>query len=110
MLRGGGCLREPIESLQNNAEEDFMTERKTKVQLVPGGPLVDGVEVTIEESSEKWSEYKLEDGTTIRLRQVLMEVSRTGQYDPEGNPVYAIKSQPVLSIIDVPDKLKRRTN
>lgn len=87
-----------------------MVDRKTKAQLVPGGPLVDGVEVPVDESSEKWSEYKLEDGTTIRLKQVLMEVIRTVQYDPEGNPVYAIKTQPVLSVVDVPDKLKRKTN
>jgi hypothetical protein len=86
-------------------------ERKTKVQLVPGGPLVDGVEVPIDESSEKWSEYKLEDGTTLRIKQVLMEVVRaTGQYDPEGNPMYAIKAAPILSVVHVPDNLKRRTN
>ena len=77
---------------------------------MPGGPLVDGVEVLVDESSEKWSEYKLEDGTTIRLKQVLTEVIRTSQYDLEGNPVYTIKAQPVLSVVDVPDKLKRKTN
>jgi hypothetical protein len=90
--------------------EIFVADRRTKVQLVPGVPPVDGVEVPVDESSEKWSEYKLEDGTTIRLKQVLMEVIRTGQYDPEGNPLYAIKAQPVLLVVDVPDKLKRKTN
>ena len=88
-----------------------MAERKTKVQLAPGGPMVDGVEVPVDESTEKWSEYKLEDGTTLRLKQVVMEVVRaTGQYDAEGNPMYAVKAQPVLSIVDIPDKLKRKTN
>ena len=87
-----------------------MAERKTKVQVVPGGPLVDGVEVPVEESSEKWSEYKLADGTTIRLKQVLMEIIRTEGYDPDGNPLYVVKAQPVLSVVDVPDRLKRRTN
>jgi hypothetical protein len=90
--------------------EIFVADRKTKVQLVPGGPLVDGVEVPVDESSEKWSEYKLDDGTTIRIKQVLMEVIRTDQYGPDGNPLYAIKAQPILSIVDVPDKLKRKTN
>jgi hypothetical protein len=87
-----------------------VAERKTKVQLAPGGPMVDGVEVQVDESSEKWSEYKLEDGTTIRIKQVLMEVVRTGEHDPEGNPMYAVKAQPILSIVDVPDRLKRKTN
>jgi hypothetical protein len=49
-----------------------MAERKTKVQVVPGDPLVNGVEVPVEESTERWSEYKLEDGSIIRLKQVLM--------------------------------------
>lgn len=87
-----------------------MADRKTKVQLVPGGPLVDGIEVPVDESSEKWSEYKLEDGTTIRLKQVLTEVIRTGYYGPDNNPLYAVKAQPVLAIVEVPDSLKRKTN
>jgi hypothetical protein len=87
-----------------------MVERKTKTQAVPGGPLVDGFEVPVEESSEKWSEYKLEDGTTIRIKQVLMEIIRTGVFDQEGNPTYVVKAQPVISIVEVPDRLKRRTN
>jgi hypothetical protein len=88
-----------------------VAERKTKIQLVPGGPMVDGVEISVEESSEKWSEYKLEDGTTIRLKQVVMEVIRTtSEYDPEGNPMYVVKAQPVLSMVDIPDKLKRKTS
>ncbi len=87
-----------------------MAERKTKVQVVPGGPLVDGVEVPVEESSEKWSEYKLADGTIIRLKQVLMEIVRTAGYDAEGNPTYVVKAQPVLSVVDVPDRLKQKTN
>ena len=90
--------------------EIFVSDRKTRVQLVPGGPLVDGVEILVDESSEKWSEYKLEDGTTIRLKQVIMEVIRTSQYDPEGNPLYTIKAQPILSILDVPENLRRKTN
>lgn len=88
-----------------------MVERKTKVQLSPGGPMVDAVEVPVEESSEKWSEYKLEDGTTVRIKQVVLEIFRaTGQYDPDGTPMYAVKAQAVVSIVDVPDSLKRKTN
>jgi hypothetical protein len=87
-----------------------MAERKTKVQVVPGGPLVNGMEVPVEESTERWSEYKLEDGSIIRLKQVLLEIIRTEGYDPEGNPMYVVRAQPVLSVVEVPDRLKRRTN
>jgi hypothetical protein len=85
-----------------------VAERKTKVQVVPGGPLVEGVAVGVDESSEKWSEYRLEDGTTIRLKQVLVDVTRTALFDPEGNPQYVVKAQPVLAIVEVPDRLKQK--
>ena len=87
-----------------------VAERKVRVQLVAGGPMVDGMEVPVNESNEKWSEYKLEDGTTIRVKQVVMEVIRSSEYDPEGNPMYAIKAQPIVAIVDVPDNLRRKTN
>lgn len=88
-----------------------MAERKTKVQLVSGGPFVDAVEVPVSESSEKWSEYKLEDGTTIRVKQVVLEIMRAvGEYDPDGNPMYSMKAQPIVSIVDVPNRLKRKVN
>lgn len=86
----------------------IVAERKTKVQAVAGGPLVDGLEIPVLESSEKWSEYKLEDGTTLRIKQVLIEVVRTGGFDAEGNPTYVVKAQPVLSLVDVPENLKRK--
>lgn len=89
----------------------IVTERKQKIQLVPGGPSVDAVEVSVDESSEKWSEYKLSDGSRIRLKQVLMEVSRVdGTFDQEGNPLYVIKAQPVMAVVEVKDKLKRKVN
>ena len=87
-----------------------MAERKTKVQVVPGGPLVNGMEVPVEESTERWSEYKLEDGSIIRLKQVLMEIIRTEAYDPEGDPMYVVKAQPIVSVVEVPDRLKRKAN
>ena len=88
-----------------------MAERKVKIQVTPGGPMADGVDVQVDESNERWSEYKLADGTTIRMKQVLTEVVRVdGQYDNEGNPTYVLKAAPVLSLVEVPDKLKRKTN
>jgi hypothetical protein len=87
----------------------MMAERKTKVQIAPGAPFVDGVEVAVDSSSEKWSEYKLEDGTKIRIKPVIIEVIRvTDQYDPEGNPLYVTKSQPIVNILEVQDRLKRK--
>ena len=83
--------------------------RKTKVQVVPNGPQVDGFKIPIAESSERWSEYTLEDGTIIRIKQVVFEMIRLAdQYDPEGNPMYVTKATPILNIVSVPDNLKKK--
>jgi hypothetical protein len=87
-----------------------MAERKTKAQ-VPGGEIIDGFEVDIDESSEKWSEYKLSDGTTLRLKQVVLSIVRpVGLFDPEGNPMYIVKAQPVLSMVSVPEGLRKKVS
>jgi hypothetical protein len=91
-------------------EWKLMAERKTKVQIAPGGPFVDAVEVLVDESNEKWSEYKLSDGSQFRIRQVPVEVSRlVGQYDPDGNPMYVLRAQPIVMLIEVPERLKRKS-
>jgi hypothetical protein len=88
-----------------------MAERKTKAQILPGGPFLDAVEVPVSEELEKWSEYKLEDGTTLRLKQVVLEIVRfIDQYDPEGNPMYSVRAQPVISVVNIPDRLKKKSN
>lgn len=52
-----------------------------------------GIPIDIEESRERWSEYQLRDGTTLKLKPVVIEVRRLdGQVDAEGNPVYVIKN------------------
>lgn len=86
-----------------------MSERKTKVQVFSGGPLVDGFEISVDVASEKWSDYKLSDGSEIRLKQVILEIVRPiDMYDADGNPIYVVRAQPVVSVIEVPDHLKKR--
>jgi hypothetical protein len=69
---------------------------------------MDGFEVPIADSHERWSELTLEDGTVIRVKTVVASVARIeGQWDAEGNPLYAVKSSPAMAIISVPDNLKK---
>lgn len=73
------------------------------------GREVNGVDVTVDDSSEKFSEYKLGDGSVIRLKPVVIGVTRLeGVWDPDGNPMYMIKAAPVMSIVSAPDDLKRK--
>jgi len=40
------------------------------------------------EAKERWSEYRLADGTTLRLKPVMIAIFRAdGQYTPDGEPV-----------------------
>lgn len=83
-----------------------MAEKKAKIQ-VPNVGLVDAVEVEITESSERWTEVKLADGTTIRTKPVILTVYRVdGHYDQEGNPIYQIKANQVMTA-SAPDHLKK---
>jgi hypothetical protein len=89
-----------------------MAEQKTKIPFPPpGGPAVDAWDVPITSSTERWSEYELEDGTVIRAKvNAIKFVRLEGQFDPEGNPLYAMFAQNMQIIGSVPDKLKRKVN
>jgi hypothetical protein len=101
-------MRKPQDKKSGDQEKSMSEEKTIKVQQVPGGPFLDAVEVFVEESSEKWSEYKLSDGTKFRVRQVPLQVTRlVGQYDLDGNPLYFMKAQPIVILVEVPKELKK---
>lgn len=42
---------------------------------------------------------KLVDGSVIRLKTVITEILKLeGEFDPEGTPIYAIKSTNIISV------------
>ena len=62
-------------------------------------PSQNTTEIEILEAKERWSEYRLADGTTLRLRPVMIAVFRAdGQYTPEGVPVYNMKSTLITDV------------
>jgi hypothetical protein len=75
-----------------------------KVQVPFTGPdgqtvQVDAVPVQIEDSTERWNEYTLEDGSRVRLKQVISEFYRVeGRQDVEGNPIYVLRGSPVMVV------------
>ncbi len=82
-------------------------ERKKRVTL-PGLGEVDVTVVGYRSGGENWNEYLADDGTVIRIKLVVTEVVRVdGQYDPEGNPVYLVRSTNVTSI-SAPEELRRQ--
>jgi hypothetical protein len=56
-------------------------------------------EVEMLEAKERWNEYRLADGTTLRLKPVMIAVFRAdGQYTPDGEPVYNMKSTLITDV------------
>jgi len=51
------------------------------------------------EATERWSEYRLADGTILRLKPVVIAVFRAGaQYTEDGEPVYNMKSTLITDV------------
>ncbi len=56
---------------------------------------------------EEWSEYKLSDGATMRVKLDVTGVYRTDKYGNDGDPYYVVGSEPVQKV-RVPRKLLRK--
>ena len=63
------------------------------------GKNVPATSLDFESINDEWNEYRLEDGTTLKLRTVVAEiVSIDGKKSADGSPVYQVKSGNVLHI------------
>lgn len=70
------------------------------------GRLVPGASVEAVESTERWSEYLLEDGTVLKMKLVITNIYRLDdERDSMGNPVYVVGSSNVLAV-DAPEGLR----
>lgn len=62
-------------------------------------------DVPIVDGNEPFVEYKLEDGSILRVKSVATSVLRVdGQYLPDGNPVYLVMTNPVVNVVSSPLK------
>jgi len=65
-------------------------------------------DIDFTEEREHWNTYKLEDGTTLKIKLVLRGVKRLKKWGPDGSPVYLINSTNILRAVDIPRELKRK--
>jgi hypothetical protein len=71
--------------------------------------LSEGEEVDFENEKEHWNTYKLADGSTLKVKLVLVNVVRSrDNYDSLGNPIYGITSQNIVKVLNAPKKLKQK--
>ena len=79
----------------------------SRVTLEYQGRKVSGQKVAFDIEKENWNVYRLEDGSTVRVRLVVAQIIRIdGEYTPEGDPVYLVNSTNVVTT-DVPDHLRK---
>jgi len=64
-------------------------------------------EIEMLEAKERWSEYRLADGTTLRLKPVMIAIFRAeGQYTQDGEPVYNMEST-LITDVRAPEALTK---
>jgi hypothetical protein len=69
------------------------------VSDLPIDPANDANEIEMLEARENWSMYRLADGTTLRIKPVMIAVFRAeGQTGPSGEPVYNMKSTVITDV------------
>jgi len=47
---------------------------------------------------EGWNRYKLENGIVLKIKNVLVQVSRTNRYDSKGVPIYIVNSGAIVKM------------
>jgi len=56
-------------------------------------------EIEMLEAKEAWSVYRLSDGTTLRIKPVMIAVFRAdGQHTADGEPMYSMKSTLITDV------------
>jgi hypothetical protein len=76
-----------------------MAPTRRKIRFPAGGPEKDAQLIDIQQSNEHWNNYLLGDGTVLKMKLVATEVWRIeGEWDPEGNPIYVVKSSNVVTV------------
>lgn len=66
------------------------------------------VPIKVKKTDENWSDYTLEDGTVLSVKQIVLEVFKhEGAFNQYGEPIYEIRGTPVMHS-KVPAKLTRK--
>ena len=63
----------------------------------PDGKTVEADKIDILDAKEQWSSYKLADGTTLRVKPVVVSVVHLkGCYNDDGEPLYQVRTENVV--------------
>ena len=74
------------------------------------GRVVEGLDISIIESTERFSEFFLEDGTVLRAKPLITTIIRSeNEWDQDGNPVYHCKNAIIITVKEIQATLKRKS-
>ncbi len=59
---------------------------------------------------DRWSTFRLGDGSTIRVKLVVKGAKRLNKYSEDGWPVYTVDTEPIVEVVDVPQELRVTPN
>ena len=80
-----------------------------RVKMNVGGQTVEAEKMAFNAIEEPWSLYRLEDGTTFRMKPVVMDVFRLPTKDPvTGLPQLMVQSANVISVEPPDEPLSKR--
>lgn len=66
---------------------------------LPSDAMQDANEIEMLEAKENWSIYRLADGSTLRIKPVMIAVFRAeAEQGPAGEPVYNMKSTVITDV------------
>ncbi len=82
----------------------YMDEKKT---FQYEGRSVSGEGVDFESKGEHWNHYDLADGSTVKVKLVLLDAIRLDEFNEAGDPIYQFASQQIIGVQAAPNLRKR---
>lgn len=71
--------------------------RRTRINI--GDRSIEAEDMEFRSTREDWNEYQVEDGFTVRVKLVVSSILKTGERDPQGNPVYIVQSTNIVKVL-----------
>lgn len=79
--------------------------RRTRINI--GDRTIEAEDMEFSTRREDWNEYMVEDGYTVRIKLVVSSILKTGERDPQGNPVYIVQSTNIVKVL-APEVFSKR--
>lgn len=79
--------------------------RRTRINI--GDRTIEAEDMEFTTGREDWNEYMVEDGYTVRIKLVVSSILKTGERDPQGNPVYIVQSTNIVKVL-APEVFSKR--